>query len=231
MLKINELFGSYQGEGILAGAKTYFIRLQGCNLKCEWCDSKRTWGGNESKPMTADQIIKSIHDDGYLGHNVCLTGGEPLLQQDDPEFLELLRKLTSVHLSTVSIETNGTIKPKDEVIRRISYFAISPKLQCMGGKESVDAALLKEFDTRIFLINPSARVIYKFVVSAAPDKFKECLAEINSIKDAVDMPSQDIFLMPEGTIKEEVIIRTEALMNMKHPYSVSTRQHIIFKQR
>ena len=231
MLKVNEIFPSYQGEGIFAGAKTFFVRLSGCNLKCEWCDSKGTWNNTNSKNMTAEQILDAIEESEYKGHNVCITGGEPLLQQNDPEFMNLLSKLQALHLSDISIESNGTILPSEYTMRHISTYAFSPKLRCMGGPGRVDTRTLKEIDSAIFLHSHGARVIYKFVVDIEEDKFNQCLKEINDIREVVDMPAADIFLMPIGTDPLDILKDTQKLMNLKHPYSVSTRQHILFNQR
>ena len=69
MLRTHELFASYQGEGILAGSKTFFIRFQDCNLHCPWCDSKGTWKAGLVKFRTADQIIEAIKNANYIGND------------------------------------------------------------------------------------------------------------------------------------------------------------------
>lgn len=80
-IKINEFFTSIEGEGILLGTKTLFIRLAGCHLKCHWCDTKYALPFNNGTEYTIDEvkdeIVKNIKPFTY---KVNFTGGEPLLQ-------------------------------------------------------------------------------------------------------------------------------------------------------
>lgn len=99
MLKVNEIFLSIQGEGISTGLPTIFIRLTGCNLRCSYCDT--TYSYNYGSLMTIEQIVNKIKTYGYK--RICITGGEPLLQND---IIKLLDKLTDYE---VNIETNGSV--------------------------------------------------------------------------------------------------------------------------
>jgi 7-carboxy-7-deazaguanine synthase len=100
MLKVNEIFLSVQGEGISAGYPTVFVRLTGCNLRCSYCDT--TYSYDEGEDCTVDEVMKKIESFGYK--RVCITGGEPLLQEK--ALKELLSRLESYE---VSIETNGSV--------------------------------------------------------------------------------------------------------------------------
>lgn len=99
-MKICEYFRSLQGEGIMIGVPTYFIRTAGCNLRCKWCD---TTYAQEEPGMDADvdEIMEIIGD----AKNVCITGGEPLLQKDMPELLRRLMREGKY----IVIETNGSV--------------------------------------------------------------------------------------------------------------------------
>jgi len=83
MLKVNEIFLSIQGEGITTGFPTVFLRLTGCNLRCNYCDT--TYSHQEGELMTLTKIIDKIKSFGIK--RLCLTGGEPLLQ---PKIIKLL---------------------------------------------------------------------------------------------------------------------------------------------
>ena len=76
MLRVNESFISVQGEGFYTGTPCYFIRLQGCTLRCPWCDSKSTWDITGGMLMTFQEILEQIPEG--IRH-VVLTGGEPTL--------------------------------------------------------------------------------------------------------------------------------------------------------
>lgn len=109
-MKICEYFRSIQGEGLMIGTPTYFIRTAGCNLRCEWCDTAYAQeGGTET---SVDEIMETVDDT----ENVCITGGEPMLQED---ILELIDRLLGAG-KRILIETNGSADisgiPKDDRI-------------------------------------------------------------------------------------------------------------------
>ena len=99
---VYEQFESIQGEGLWTGIPASFIRLQGCNLQCPWCDTKETWLG-EAQALSTEQIMA-----GVQCKHVVVTGGEPLLH----DLTELLKALTEAG-KLVHIETNGTQKWRD----------------------------------------------------------------------------------------------------------------------
>lgn len=103
---INEIFKSIDGESRRAGELTTFIRTQGCCLRCSYCDSKYTYDEEENKKcrnMTPQEILEECNKLGPL--NITFTGGEPLLQKDADELIELLAN----NGYDVSIETCGAV--------------------------------------------------------------------------------------------------------------------------
>lgn len=75
---ITEIFKSIQGESSFAGLPCVFVRLTGCNLRCQWCDTAYAFYGGEK--MTSGQVLERVRELG--GTMVELTGGEPLLQKE-----------------------------------------------------------------------------------------------------------------------------------------------------
>jgi len=103
--KVVEKFVSINGEGVLAGQLAVFIRFQGCNLSCSYCDT--AWANKDNVAytfMTDHQIYSYIKETGVK--NVTLTGGEPLLH---PNMMQLLQMLATDNNLHVEIETNGSI--------------------------------------------------------------------------------------------------------------------------
>ena len=94
---LSEIFFSINGEGLQIGKPMAFIRLAGCNLRCKWCDTKGSW--IQKDQATLEDIVKEVSK--YNTEWVCITGGEPLLQDIEP----LIKKLQY----KISLETNGTI--------------------------------------------------------------------------------------------------------------------------
>jgi len=100
-LKITEVFLSLQGETSLAGWPTVFIRLTGCPLRCQYCDTAYAFHGGEWR--TIDELLAEVKAQGV--RHVCVTGGEPLAQKP---CLELLARLCDAGY-VASLETSGAI--------------------------------------------------------------------------------------------------------------------------
>lgn len=103
-LQLNELFHSIQGESTLAGLPTVFVRFQGCNLGCGYCDTPAAREPGAGTAVDAVELIGLIEAQGC--RHVCLTGGEPLLQR---EAVELLAARLAAGGHVVSLETNGSL--------------------------------------------------------------------------------------------------------------------------
>ena len=146
-LKINSIFYSIQGEGCDNGIPTIFIRLAGCNLRCSYCDTKYAYyEGNE---MEIDEIFKEIKK--WDCKRVCITGGEPLLQNNIYKLIDFLlhRKYE------ISVETNGSIDISKLSLRDI---VIKMDLKCPSSgmhkkmrRENIN--LLRERDELKFIID------------------------------------------------------------------------------
>lgn len=159
MLPVIEQFISLDGEGPTAGELAYFVRFEGCNLRCSWCDTAYSWDGSTPvQQKTAQQIYDDIKASDI--HNVTLTGGEPLIQQDIAELLQLLAQ-DKTHL--VHIETNGSVDiapfrqacPADNVVYILDYKLPSSAMEqqmCLKNLQQV-----------------TADDVYKFVIASEAD--------------------------------------------------------------
>ncbi len=99
-MQICEIFHSLQGEGKDIGLPTTFVRTAGCNLRCEWCDTRYAWEGGEE--IAIDEIKEKL--DTIICNKICITGGEPLLQEDLIDLIDLL-----LPKYEISVETNGSL--------------------------------------------------------------------------------------------------------------------------
>jgi 7-carboxy-7-deazaguanine synthase len=104
-LKITEVFLSLQGEARDAGWPTVFVRLTGCPLRCQYCDTTYSFFGGEWRSI--DDLLAEVAAHGV--RHVCVTGGEPLSQK---RCLDLLRRLCDQGY-VVSLETSGAIDIAD----------------------------------------------------------------------------------------------------------------------
>lgn len=111
-LRITEIFHSIQGESLTVGCPTTFIRLTGCPLRCQYCDTTYAFKGGQWQSI--DEIVTKAHEFG--ASYVTVTGGEPLAQ---PECVQLMQALVSAGFK-VSLETSGALSiesvPKDVMI-------------------------------------------------------------------------------------------------------------------
>ncbi len=148
---VNEIFQSIQGEGYFTGIPAIFIRLQGCNVGCSWCDTRHTWYVDPAKKVAADQILDrstasecwssmtteqiclALDQLGYSAQHIVITGGEPCLYD--------LRQLTRALLEQghqVQIETSGSA----EILADAAcWVTLSPKINMKGGLPLLDSAL------------------------------------------------------------------------------------------
>jgi 7-carboxy-7-deazaguanine synthase len=100
-LRINEIFHSLQGEADCVGFPTVFVRLTGCPLRCQYCDTEYAFHSGEWFDL--DAVLLKVRE--LKAHYVCVTGGEPLAQ---PNCLKLLERLCDAGFA-VSLETSGAL--------------------------------------------------------------------------------------------------------------------------
>jgi 7-carboxy-7-deazaguanine synthase len=100
-LRVNEIFHSLQGEADSVGFPTVFVRLTGCPLRCQYCDTEYAFHAGEWFDL--DNILGKVRE--LQAQYVCVTGGEPLAQ---PNCLKLLERLCDAGFS-VSLETSGAL--------------------------------------------------------------------------------------------------------------------------
>lgn len=141
-LRVNEIFCSLQGEGHYTGTAAVFLRLAGCNLKCDYCDTQH----DPYREMTVQQVLQEVCQ--YTTRHLVITGGEPSLQVT-PELTVALHREGFY----IQMETNGTLPLKEGV--EIDWITCSPKKKeialthidelkvlCFGGDEgSIEARL------------------------------------------------------------------------------------------
>lgn len=158
-LKVTSIFPTFQGEGPLAGHPSVFIRLSGCNLACDFCDTEF----DSFKEFSIDEITKktlklSVNEEGKRVRNlIVITGGEPLRQEISPLCDRLLQEGFEVQ-----IETNGTLYRKLD--SRIQIIC-SPKVS-NGKYHFIRPDLLPHINA------------FKFIISDSRDGYQDILQGI-----------------------------------------------------
>ncbi|NLB56147.1 MAG: 7-carboxy-7-deazaguanine synthase QueE [Lentisphaerae bacterium] len=177
-MKISEIFYSVQGEGLLTGMPSVFVRLAGCNLACSWCDTKYAWTGENYTDMDISEITDKIEAFAGIYKHCVITGGEPLIQKDTRFLAEKLREL-GMH---TTIETNSTVPPDGIICDLVS---LSPKLHnpsLFGSDLETAKEWVSKYDFQL-----------KFVVGSVMD-----LDPIERFRDELKLVECDarVFLMP-----------------------------------
>ena len=127
-MRIAEIYKSIQGEGLLTGEPSVFVRTSGCNLRCWFCDTPFTSWSPEGRDVSVDDVVAQI-EEWDLEH-VVITGGEPMLHA---ELIPLCDRLGEQGRH-ITIETAGTLY----LPVRCDLMSISPKLA--GSAPSVELA-------------------------------------------------------------------------------------------
>lgn len=123
-IPVMEIFGpTIQGEGMVIGQKTMFVRTGGCDYSCSWCDSKFTWDGTgKSTAMKADEIISSLKEiGGEAFSHITISGGNPALHKGIGELINQCHEQGW----KVAIETQGSFW--QDWLLDIDDVTISPK--------------------------------------------------------------------------------------------------------
>ena len=191
-MKIAELFYSIQGEGVLVGVPSVFIRTSGCNLRCTWCDTPYTSWKPEGTDLELDQILDEVA--AHPARHVVVTGGEPMIA---PDIVALTARLRERGLH-ITIETAGTVFAPVSC----DLMSISPKL---ANSTPDDPRWGRQHERlRIqpqVLAELMARYEYqlKFVIERPGD-----LDEVRTLVGSLGADREHVILMPEGTDVERL---------------------------
>lgn len=193
-MKIAEVFASIQGEGILSGVPSLFVRTSGCNLRCVWCDTPYTSWKPEGEEWSPARIREWVESQPMY-HHVVVTGGEPMIQPEIGELTRLLRE-SGNH---ITIETAGTVVAEVEC----DLMSLSPKLKNSTPWEREEGRWAATHERlRIqpeILRSLMTRFEYqlKFVVAEQAD-----VEEVERLCTELDADRLRVLLMPEGVNAE-----------------------------
>lgn len=214
-IKVCEIFQSIQGEGILQGIPSVLVRLVGCNLSCDWCDTKEVLNTDNYITLNEQELLECLSK--YHCKYIIITGGEPTLFESLEELICLLQK-QGYH---ITVETNGTINTEIHC----DLISISPKLsnsipKSIKSKEQIIQYNQKRINIeaiRCYMRNNNYQI--KFVVRDMQEDFDE----IKEILDELgEYDEERILIMPQASSIEQLnevqaeIVRLCILNNMRY---------------
>jgi organic radical activating enzyme len=208
--RISEIFLSLQGEGPSAGMPAHFVRLQGCDVGCHWCDTKYSWDFAGGRTLSADQVWNEALALG-VARLLVITGGEPLEQGAIAHLLEQAVE----RWERVEVETSGVLPPPFRHARL--FYNVSPKLPSATPRWSETWR-----HVRAWYALPN--VTFKIVVGDPPD-----LDEARRLIAEHELPPGRVMLMPEGMSQEALTARTAVLAEacVRDGFRLSPRLHVM----
>jgi len=201
---INEIFYSLQGEGLLAGVPSVFIRLAGCPLRCRWCDTKYAWDATAGDDSGVAEIVRAVKK--WPCWHIVITGGEPMIDVELPKLTREL-KVAGKH---ITIETAGIAYIPD---MPCDLMSISPKLSnstphdakiAAGHDHSrLDLAVLGEL-----IDNYNYQL--KFVVDSQDDiaEIQETLGKLENVD------ARKVMLMPQAATRDELLSKSPMVADL-----------------
>lgn len=189
-MRIAEIFQSVQGEGLLTGQDSVFVRASGCNLRCWFCDTPYTSWQPEGDELDVDDVLTVVET--FDAAHVVITGGEPMLYAD---MTELTRRLAGDGRH-ITIETAGTVHQSV----RCDLMSISPKL-AGSTPAGVEHARWRELHEA----RRHRPGVIRQLIAESPYQFKfvvDAPADIDEVERYLDeFPEIDrarVMLMPQG---------------------------------
>jgi 7-carboxy-7-deazaguanine synthase len=218
-VKVSEVFYSIQGEGILVGTPSVFVRTSGCNLRCVWCDTAYTSWTPEGAEWSIEAILGEVRR--YPARYAVVTGGEPMIAPEIGELTEGLRGL-GLH---ITMETAGTVFAPVAC----DLMSISPKLANSTPWERDGGRWARQHERLRIQPEVLRRLMGAYdyqlkVVIARP----EDLEEVQTLIEQTGAVREKVVLMPEGT--EADVLRERGLwlveIAKREGFRFSPRLHI-----
>jgi 7-carboxy-7-deazaguanine synthase len=202
-MKIAEIYRSVQGEGMLTGTPSVFVRTSGCNLRCWFCDTPYASWRPEGRDMSTDEIVAQIEE--WDAQHVVITGGEPMLFAELIPLTEGIRRIGR----HITIETAGTLY----LPVACDLMSISPKFASSAPPADADPRWRRRHERSRHRPAVVRRLVaeyeyqLKFVIDTPGD-----LAELSSyLAEAPQIARDRVLLMPQGTDQEQLDARARWL--------------------
>lgn len=219
-MRVAEIYQSIQGEGLLTGTESVFVRASGCNLRCNYCDTPHTSWRPVGSDLGVQDIVTQVAS--YDVEHVVITGGEPMLFA---ELIPICEQLQEADLH-ITIETAGTLY----LPVQCDLMSISPKMANSAPDPRSDAHWYQRHQRVRYAPKVIRRLAdeyacqFKFVMTCPDD-----LPEVKQfLRRHPEIPRQRVLLMPEGTTTErlESIAEWLAPLCLQQGYVFCPRKHI-----
>ncbi len=210
-MKVSEIFYSIQGEGLLAGVPSVFVRLAGCPLRCRWCDTKYAWDEGAADNYSIAEIIQAVQK--WPSCFVVITGGEPMIgsASHKDELIKLGKQLKASG-KHITIETAGIAFIPD---MPCDLMSISPKLSNSTPREPKLASIHEDSRLDIAVLRElidNYTYQLKFVVDSKDDlpEIKQTIEKLAN----TDLELEKVMLMPQAATRAELLTKSPMVADL-----------------
>lgn len=218
-VKLSEIFTSIEGEGVLFGTKTMFVRLAGCPLKCHWCDTPYAIPMDSGGSFSTDEVKQMITDELLPNtYKINFTGGEPLVQHE--AVIELARFVKKKGIKTYLESACYDSARFAKVLPHIDICKIEFKLKDskVVDEKSYPTLLKNEMECFKMAVAAGKKPYIKVVVtnSSSLIEFKNLVKSVLEIAGPKDIAG--FIIQPSHKVDEPVLDRLFAFYDAVYPY-------------
>jgi 7-carboxy-7-deazaguanine synthase len=219
-MKIAEIYKSIQGEGLLTGTPSVFVRASGCNLRCWFCDTPYASWRPEGRDYAVDEIVAEAEE--WDCEHVVITGGEPML------FSELIPLCDALRVAErhITIETAGTL----DLPVACDLMSISPKLASSAPSATRHPRWRRRHERQRHRPEVIARLIadYEYQLKFVIDRAEDVDDVVAYLQEFPQIVAERVLLMPQGRTAGEVAERSAWIAEAcaQHSWTLCPRKQL-----
>jgi 7-carboxy-7-deazaguanine synthase len=199
-MRIAEIYRSVQGEGLLTGVPSVFVRASGCNLRCWYCDTPYTSWRPEGRDMATDEMVAQVEE--WDTRHVVVTGGEPMLFAELIPLCDRLRQIGR----HVTIETAGTLF----LPVACDLMSISPKFSSSAPPTTAEPHWHRRHERERHRPDVVRRLVadYEYQVKFVIDTQADLQEMTNYLAEFPEISHERVLLMPQGVDLDQLEARS-----------------------
>lgn len=218
-IKLIEVMNTFQGEGPDSGRQMLLVRFKRCQFRCNFCDTEIKMQTSIEGEYSTDQINQAL----MKTKGLMVTGGEPGFDsEDNKNFQQTMYLLKECNFEVANVETNGL--QIEQFLSEIEQFVSDKNIKLIYSPKIFNIASLETEWQKIEKVINNPRVYLKIVPVNLPT---ETLCR--RISTILDIPKHKVYLMPQGTTKEEIVSNWDKTINLADEcgFNLSSRLHIV----
>jgi 7-carboxy-7-deazaguanine synthase len=202
-MRIAEIYRSVQGEGLLTGVPSVFVRASGCNLRCWFCDTPFASWRPEGRDMSTDEIVAQVEE--WDTQHVVVTGGEPMLFA---ELIPLCDRLRAIDRH-VTIETAGTLY----LPVACDLMSISPKFASSAPPTEAEPHWHRRHERERHRPDVIRKLManYDYQLKFVIDRRSDLMDVLRYLAELPEISRDRVLLMPQGTEQDHLAARARWL--------------------